>query len=94
MSTVTHSWLLLCSSILEEMMKMVLLGVVLWAGVTFGSHVAPYPLNLILSTGKFYLIFIQKYFKKNSVLDSFFILLQTLVILHLCMIIRFRVLKC
>ncbi|XP_047025775.1 peroxidase-like isoform X1 [Helicoverpa zea] len=38
------------STILEEMMKMVLLGVVLWAGVTFGSHVAPYPLNLILST--------------------------------------------
>ncbi|KAI5631374.1 peroxidase domain-containing protein [Phthorimaea operculella] len=36
--------------ILEEMMKMVLLGVVLWAGVTFGSHVAPYPLNLIIST--------------------------------------------
>lgn len=35
-------------------MKMVLLGIVLWAGVTFGSHVAPYPLNLILaSTGKF-----------------------------------------
>ncbi|XP_049871278.1 peroxidase-like isoform X2 [Pectinophora gossypiella] len=36
--------------ILEEMMKMVLLGVVLWAGVTFGSHVAPYPLNLIINT--------------------------------------------
>ncbi|XP_045496325.1 peroxidase-like isoform X1 [Colias croceus] len=38
------------STILEEMMKMVLLGVVLWAGVTFGSHVAPYPLNLIVTT--------------------------------------------
>ncbi|KAJ8719042.1 hypothetical protein PYW07_016598 [Mythimna separata] len=38
------------STILEEMMKMVLLGVVLWAGVTFGSQIAPYPLNLILST--------------------------------------------
>lgn len=38
------------STILEEVMKMVLLGVVLWAGVTFGSHVAPYPLNLIAST--------------------------------------------
>ncbi|XP_026731939.1 peroxidase-like isoform X1 [Trichoplusia ni] len=37
-------------TILEEMAKMVLLGVVLWAGVTFGSHVAPYPLNLIIST--------------------------------------------
>ncbi|XP_072950076.1 salivary peroxidase/catechol oxidase-like [Epargyreus clarus] len=34
------------SNILEEMTKMVLLGVVLWAGVTFGSHVAPYHLNL------------------------------------------------
>lgn len=33
-------------------MKMVLLGVVLWAGVTFGSHVAPYPLNLIAGSGK------------------------------------------
>ncbi|XP_059053482.1 peroxidase-like isoform X2 [Achroia grisella] len=32
------------------MMKMVLLGVVLWAGVTFGSHVAPYPLNLLVTT--------------------------------------------
>ncbi|XP_045523859.1 peroxidase-like isoform X1 [Pieris brassicae] len=38
------------STILEELMKMVLLGVVLWAGVTFGSHVAPYPLNLIMTT--------------------------------------------
>ncbi|XP_046967176.1 peroxidase-like [Vanessa cardui] len=38
------------STILEEMMKMVLLGVVLWAGVSFGSHVAPYPLNLIVTT--------------------------------------------
>ncbi|KAL0832124.1 hypothetical protein ABMA28_001591 [Loxostege sticticalis] len=38
------------STILEEMMKMVLLGVVLWAGVTFGSHVAPYPLNLIVTS--------------------------------------------
>ncbi|XP_038220482.1 peroxidase-like [Zerene cesonia] len=38
------------STILEEMTKMVLLGVVLWAGVTFGSHVAPYPLNLIVTT--------------------------------------------
>lgn len=38
------------STILEEMTKMVLLGVVLWAGVTFGTHVAPYPLNLILTT--------------------------------------------
>ncbi|KAJ0177820.1 hypothetical protein K1T71_006693 [Dendrolimus kikuchii] len=38
------------STILEEMMKMVLLGIVLWAGLTFGSHVAPYPLNLILSS--------------------------------------------
>ncbi|CAG9579728.1 unnamed protein product [Danaus chrysippus] len=38
------------STILEEMMKMVLLGVVLWAGVTFGIHVAPYPLNLIVSS--------------------------------------------
>lgn len=38
-------------SILEEMMKMVLLGLVLWAGVTFGTHFAPYPLNLIVSTG-------------------------------------------
>ncbi|GBP26022.1 Peroxidase [Eumeta japonica] len=37
-------------SILEETMKMVLFGVVLWLGVTFGSHVAPYPLNLIEST--------------------------------------------
>ncbi|XP_023933908.2 peroxidase isoform X1 [Bicyclus anynana] len=36
--------------ILEEMLKMVLLGIVLWAGVTFGAHVAPYPLNLILTT--------------------------------------------
>ncbi|XP_039750758.1 peroxidase-like [Pararge aegeria] len=35
------------STILEEMLKM---GIVLWAGVTFGAHVAPYPLNLILST--------------------------------------------
>lgn len=33
-------------------MKMVLLGVVLWAGLTFGSHLAPYPLNLIASSGK------------------------------------------
>lgn len=40
-------------SILEEMTKMVLLGVVLWAGVTFGTHVAPYPLNLIVSSGEF-----------------------------------------
>ncbi|XP_041988784.1 peroxidase-like isoform X2 [Aricia agestis] len=32
------------------MTKMVLLGVVLWAGLTFGSHVAPYPLNLIVSS--------------------------------------------
>ncbi|XP_045535396.1 peroxidase isoform X2 [Papilio machaon] len=32
------------------MTKMVLLGVVLWAGVTFGTHVAPYPLNLIVSS--------------------------------------------
>lgn len=38
------------STILEEMMKMVMLGVVLWAGVTFGSHVAPYPLNLLITT--------------------------------------------
>lgn len=35
------------------MTKMVLLGVVLWAGVSFGSHVAPYPLNLILTTGRY-----------------------------------------
>lgn len=38
------------SIMLEEMMKMVLLGVVLWAGLTFGSHVAPSPLNLIISS--------------------------------------------
>ncbi|CAK1579399.1 unnamed protein product [Parnassius mnemosyne] len=38
------------SIILEEMTKMVLLGFVLWAGVSFGSHVAPYPLNLIVTT--------------------------------------------
>ncbi|CAF4829679.1 unnamed protein product [Pieris macdunnoughi] len=38
------------STILEELMKLVLLGVVLWAGVTFGSRVAPYPLNLIMNT--------------------------------------------
>ncbi|CAH2085530.1 unnamed protein product [Euphydryas editha] len=38
------------SNILEEMMKMVLLGLVLWAGVTFGSLVAPYPLNLFVNT--------------------------------------------
>ncbi|CAB3250755.1 unnamed protein product [Arctia plantaginis] len=38
------------STLLEEIMKMVLFGVVLWAGVTFGSHVAPYPLNLIIKT--------------------------------------------
>ncbi|CAH0399183.1 unnamed protein product [Chilo suppressalis] len=38
------------STILEEMMKMILLGVVLWAGVTFGSAVAPYPLNLIITS--------------------------------------------
>ncbi|XP_028168588.1 peroxidase-like isoform X1 [Ostrinia furnacalis] len=38
------------STILEEMMKMVLLGVVLWAGLTFGSLVAPYPLNLLITT--------------------------------------------
>lgn len=38
------------STILEEMMKMILLGLVLWAGVTFGTHFAPYPLNLIVST--------------------------------------------
>lgn len=37
-------------TILEEMTKMVLLGVVLWAGVALGSHVAPYPLNLIVNT--------------------------------------------
>ncbi|XP_068625509.1 peroxidase-like isoform X2 [Battus philenor] len=37
-------------TILEEMTKMVLLGVVLWAGVSFGIHVAPYPLNLIVTT--------------------------------------------
>lgn len=43
---------LFCFSILEEMTKTILLGVVLWAGLTFGSHVAPYPLNLIVSTGK------------------------------------------
>ncbi|CAH2040567.1 unnamed protein product, partial [Iphiclides podalirius] len=36
--------------ILEEITKMVLLGVVLWAGVTFGSHVAPYPLNLLVTS--------------------------------------------
>ncbi|XP_050665220.1 peroxidase-like isoform X1 [Leptidea sinapis] len=42
------------STILEEMMKMVILGVVLWAGVTFGSHVAPYPLNLITLTTDIY----------------------------------------
>lgn len=41
---------LFCFSILEEMTKAVLLGVVLWAGLTFGSHVAPYPLNLIIPT--------------------------------------------
>lgn len=35
------------------MMKVVLLGVVLWAGITFGSHVAPYPLNLIVTSGRF-----------------------------------------
>lgn len=35
------------STILEEMTKMIMLGVVLWLGVTFGSHVSPYPLNLI-----------------------------------------------
>ncbi|XP_013173904.1 PREDICTED: peroxidase-like isoform X2 [Papilio xuthus] len=34
------------------MTKMVLLGVVLWAGVTFGTQVAPYPLNLIVSSDK------------------------------------------
>ncbi|XP_048007115.1 peroxidase-like isoform X1 [Leguminivora glycinivorella] len=38
------------STILEEMVKVVMLGVVLWAGVTFGSHVAPYPLNLIVNS--------------------------------------------
>ncbi|CAG9135347.1 unnamed protein product [Plutella xylostella] len=38
------------STILEETMKMVLLGVVLWAGVTFGSQVAPYPFNLFMSS--------------------------------------------
>lgn len=38
------------SAIVEETMKMVLLGFVLWLGVTFGSHVAPYPLNLIMNT--------------------------------------------
>ncbi|KAM3967062.1 salivary peroxidase/catechol oxidase isoform 2-T2 [Aphomia sociella] len=36
--------------VLEEMMKVVLLGIVLWAGVTFGSHVAPYPFNLFITT--------------------------------------------
>lgn len=41
-------------------MKVTLLGVVLWAGVTFGSQVAPYPLNLILATGKF--LYLQKIF--------------------------------
>ncbi|XP_013194053.2 peroxidase [Amyelois transitella] len=38
------------STILEEMTKLVLLGVVLWAGVTFGAHVAPYPLNLFITS--------------------------------------------
>lgn len=37
--------------LLEEMMKMVMLGVVLWAGVTFGSHIATYPINLNVNTG-------------------------------------------
>lgn len=36
------------SNILEETMKVALLGVVLWIGLTFGSHVAPYPLNLLV----------------------------------------------
>lgn len=45
--------LLLYYSIIEETMKMALLGVVLWAGLTFGSLVAPYPLNLLVPGGEY-----------------------------------------
>ncbi|XP_073952337.1 salivary peroxidase/catechol oxidase-like isoform X2 [Choristoneura fumiferana] len=40
---------LISKTILEEMIKVVMLGVVLWAGVTFGSFVTPYPFNLLVS---------------------------------------------